>query len=148
MSGTDGPGQGEGAPGQSAAWIDPDAPAGEVRIGESRRVKGGAKVSAFTEDAAAADEAADRGGRVLSESEVAESGLLQERVIEIGEMREEAVVSKRAVVREELVIRKDVEERTERVSETLRRTEVDVGPIEVPPDPAGGGEEAGEAQVR
>ncbi|HYW17505.1 MAG TPA: DUF2382 domain-containing protein [Allosphingosinicella sp.] len=70
------------------------------------------------------------GGRSISEAEMAESGLLRERVIEIGEMREEAVVSKQAVVREELVVRRDVEERTERVSDTLRRTEVDIERLE------------------
>jgi stress response protein YsnF len=76
-------------------------------------------------------------GRVLSEAELAESGLLRERVIEIGEMREEAVVSKQAVVREELVIRRDVEERTERVSETVRRTEVDIEQLQPEAESAG-----------
>jgi uncharacterized protein (TIGR02271 family) len=50
----------------------------------------------------------------------------QERTIEVEERREEAVVSKEARVTEELVVRKDVEERTETVSDTVRRTEVDV----------------------
>jgi stress response protein YsnF len=36
------------------------------------------------------------------------------------------VVSKEARVKEELVVRKDVDERTETVSDTVRRTEVDV----------------------
>ncbi len=38
----------------------------------------------------------------------------------------DAAFSKQAVVREELVVRKDVEQRTERIAGTLRRTEVDV----------------------
>ena len=42
------------------------------------------------------------------------------------ERSEEAVVSKEARVTEELVIRKEVEERTETVSDTVRRTEVEV----------------------
>jgi len=50
----------------------------------------------------------------------------QERTIEIEERGEEAVVSKEARVTEELVVRKDVEQRTETVSDTVRRTEVDV----------------------
>jgi len=50
----------------------------------------------------------------------------QERTIEVEERGEEAVVSKEARVTEELVIRKDVEQRTETVSDTVRRTEVDV----------------------
>ena len=126
MSGRESSGQGDGAPRQRAAWIDSDSAPGEVRIGEARLVKGGAKVSAFTEEAPAAEDVSRDRGRVLSDSQVAEGGLLRERVIEIGEMREEAVVTKQAVVREELVIRRDVEERTERIADTVRRTEVDV----------------------
>lgn len=50
----------------------------------------------------------------------------QERTIEVTETDEEAVVGKQARIREELVVRKDVEERTETVRDTVRRTEVDV----------------------
>jgi uncharacterized protein (TIGR02271 family) len=50
----------------------------------------------------------------------------QERSVEVEERDEEAVVSKEARVNEELVLRKDVEQRTETVSDTVRRTEVDV----------------------
>ena len=52
--------------------------------------------------------------------------LFQERTVEIEERGEEAVVSKDARVTEELVVGKDVEERTEEVSDTVRRTEVEV----------------------
>jgi hypothetical protein len=126
MSPPDNEGRGDGAPMQRAAWIDGDGSADEARIGDARLVRGGAKVSTFIEEASEAEAAPAGQGRILSDSEIAESGLLRERVIEIGEMREEAVVSKQAVVREELVVRRDVEERTERIAETLRRTEVDV----------------------
>jgi uncharacterized protein (TIGR02271 family) len=50
----------------------------------------------------------------------------QERTIEVEERGEEAVVSKEARVVEEVVVRKDVEQRTETVSDTVRRTEVDM----------------------
>lgn len=50
----------------------------------------------------------------------------KERTIEVEERDEEAVVSKDARVKEELVVRKDVDERTETVSDTVRRTEVDI----------------------
>jgi len=56
----------------------------------------------------------------------ADSGLFQERTIEVEERGEEAVVAKEARVREELVINKEVENRTETVSDTVRRTEVDI----------------------
>ncbi len=50
----------------------------------------------------------------------------RERSIEVTETDEEAVVGKEARVREEVVVRKDVEERAQTVSDTVRRTEVDV----------------------
>jgi uncharacterized protein (TIGR02271 family) len=52
--------------------------------------------------------------------------VFQERTIEVEERAEQAVVSKEARVKEELVVKKDVEERTETVSDTVRRTEVEV----------------------
>jgi uncharacterized protein (TIGR02271 family) len=50
----------------------------------------------------------------------------QERTIEVEERGEEAVVSKEARVVEEVVVRKEADQRTETVSDTVRRTEVDV----------------------
>jgi len=56
----------------------------------------------------------------------ADEVLFQDRTIEMEERSEEAVVAKEARVREELVINKEVGERTETVSDTVRRTEVDI----------------------
>jgi stress response protein YsnF len=53
-------------------------------------------------------------------------GIFQDRTIEVEERGEEAVVSKEARVREELVINKEVENRSETVSDTVRRTEVEI----------------------
>jgi uncharacterized protein (TIGR02271 family) len=50
----------------------------------------------------------------------------QERTIEVEERGEEAVVSKEARVVEEVVVRKQAEQRTETFSDTVRKTEVDV----------------------
>ena len=50
----------------------------------------------------------------------------RERTIEATEHAEEAVVSKEARVKEELVIRKQVEERTQNISDTVRHTEVEI----------------------
>jgi len=55
-----------------------------------------------------------------------DEGLFQERTIDLEERAEEAVVAKEARVREELVINKEVDTRTETVSDTVRRTEVDI----------------------
>ncbi|WP_338105591.1 YsnF/AvaK domain-containing protein [Microvirga tunisiensis] len=50
----------------------------------------------------------------------------QERTIEVEERSEEAVVSKEARVVEEVAVRKQAEQRTETISDTVRKTEVDV----------------------
>ena len=50
----------------------------------------------------------------------------RERTVEVAATAEEAVVSKEARVKEEVVVGKDAEERTETVSDTVRRTEVEV----------------------
>jgi stress response protein YsnF len=50
----------------------------------------------------------------------------QERTIEAEERGEEAVVSKETRVKEEVVVRKEADQRTETVSDTVRSTEVDV----------------------
>ena len=52
--------------------------------------------------------------------------MFRERNIELTETAEEAVISKEARVREEVVIRKDVGERVEDVSDTVRHTEVEI----------------------
>lgn len=50
----------------------------------------------------------------------------RERTLEVTETAEEAVVSKQARVVEEVVVRKDVGSHTETVSDTVRRTDVEV----------------------
>ena len=50
----------------------------------------------------------------------------RERTIEVSEMAEVPVVAKEQRVVEEVVVGKDVTERTEKVADTVRRTEVEV----------------------
>lgn len=52
--------------------------------------------------------------------------LFQEKVIEVAETDEEAVVGKTARVREEVVVRKDVDQRTETIQDNVRHTEIEV----------------------
>jgi uncharacterized protein (TIGR02271 family) len=59
-----------------------------------------------------------------------ESEAFKESLVEVREAYEELVVNKKARVVEEVVVNKDVEQRTETVHETLRRTDVNVEPIE------------------
>ena len=56
----------------------------------------------------------------------ADEALFEDKVIEATEMREQAVVSKDARVVEEVGIRKDAGQRTETVTDKVRRTEVEV----------------------
>jgi stress response protein YsnF len=56
----------------------------------------------------------------------ADEALFRERTIEAEERDEEAIVSKEARVKEELVVKKDIEERTQTVQDKVRRTEVEV----------------------
>ena len=53
----------------------------------------------------------------------------REGTVEVTETDEEAVVRKQARVVEEVVVSKDVEEHTETVRDTVRRTEVEVEPV-------------------
>jgi uncharacterized protein (TIGR02271 family) len=59
-------------------------------------------------------------------SAATDGDLFRERTIEVTEHAEEAVVAKEARVVEELVVRKEAEERTETISDTVRHTEVEV----------------------
>lgn len=63
--------------------------------------------------------------RELSSSE-AEAMLIDGKTVTMTERNEEVVVGKKAVVTDEVVIRKEGHDRTEHVEETVRRTEVDV----------------------
>ena len=108
----------------------------ELRVGKRETRRGGARVRSFVTETPVSQEVElleERSTierrpaeRRLTEEEIIAGGLLQERVIEISEMREEAVVSKEAWVREEVVVRKNVERRIETIEDTVRRTEVEV----------------------
>jgi len=64
--------------------------------------------------------------REISPDEV---GALRDQTIEVTEMAEEPVVAKRARVREEVTVGKEATERTETISDNVRRTEVEVEPL-------------------
>jgi uncharacterized protein (TIGR02271 family) len=55
-----------------------------------------------------------------------DEALFRDRTIDAEERSEEAVVSKDARVKEEVVVKKNVEDRTQTVQDKVRRTEVDV----------------------
>lgn len=107
----------------------------ELLIGTREVVRGGARVRTRVEqvpvvqDVALLSEvlrvASRPASRPVSEQELEAGGLLRDRVIEIAQVREEAVVTKEVVVREEVVISKTSERRVEQIHETVRRTVVE-----------------------
>jgi stress response protein YsnF len=117
-----------------------EAAAEELRIGEREIVRGGARVRSFTREVPVqetvelfeeeASVSSRPVNRRLTDDEVVKGGLLQDRVVEVTQMREEAVVTKEAFVREELIVTKTVEQRVEQINETLRRTEVETERVE------------------
>jgi len=71
-------------------------------------------------------------GRVLSEEEISAGGFFTERVIEVAETAEQAVVEKEIVVREEVVLRRSSAEHVETVRDNVRHTEVEVEEYQAP----------------
>jgi len=59
-----------------------------------------------------------------------DTGRMRDQSVEVTEMAEEPVVQKRARVREEVIVGKETKQRTEHVRDTVRRTEVEVEPLQ------------------
>ena len=107
----------------------------ELRVGTREVVRGGARVRTRVEEVPVAQEielmsefvrvASRPAARLVSEQELEGGGLLRERVVEITQVREEAVVTKEVFVREEIVVSKTTERRVEQIHETVRRTVVE-----------------------
>jgi stress response protein YsnF len=129
------PAEGDGAAGSSG---DPPAqhlPAAEaLRSGEAQLISGRARVDTDgIEQAHGETEPAPVSqARALSEAEIADGGFFRERVIEVAETHQEAVVEKEVVVREEVVLRKETAEHTQTIQDTVRRTEVEVDELRAP----------------
>jgi stress response protein YsnF len=107
----------------------------ELRVGTREIVRGGARVRTRVEEVPVAQEielmsefvrvASRPASRPVSEQELEQGGVLRDRVVEVTEVREEAVVSKEVFVREEVVVSKTTERRVEQIHETVRRTVVE-----------------------
>jgi uncharacterized protein (TIGR02271 family) len=107
----------------------------ELRVGKREVERGGARVRSYVEERPVHEQVSLREERVSVErrpvdqpvsSGELDSDMLRERNLEMTERSEEAVVDKEARVREELVVRKTAQERTEQIDDTVRHTEVDV----------------------
>jgi uncharacterized protein (TIGR02271 family) len=109
----------------------------ELQVGKREVERGGVRVQKRITETPVEEEVTLREEHVNVERRPAdytfhgsEVEAFQESVVEIKEAYEELVLNKKARVVEEVVIGKDVEEHTETVRETLRRTDVEVEPLE------------------
>ncbi len=107
----------------------------ELHVGKRDVSHGRVRVRSFVVERPVSEQVSLREEHVAVErrpvSGATQAGMLggdpfQERTIEVEERAEEAVVSKEARVVEEVVVRKEAGQRTETISDTVRRTEVDV----------------------
>jgi uncharacterized protein (TIGR02271 family) len=109
----------------------------QLVVGKREVNRGGARVRTYVREVPVHEEVSLREEHVSVERRPVDqklergaldrdSGTFQERTIEMTEMSEEAVVAKEAHVREEIVVKKTAEQRTEQIDDTVRRTEVEV----------------------
>lgn len=104
----------------------------QLHLGKRSVERGGVRIRTYAVETPVEEAVLLRDERVsierhrLSPDRPADETAFQERVIEVTETDEVPVVQKEVRVREELVIHKDVQERAETVSDTVRRTEVEV----------------------
>jgi uncharacterized protein (TIGR02271 family) len=104
-----------------------------LRVGKREVDRGGVRVRSYVVETPVSEQVNLREENVSVERRrvdqplsAADGDAFRERTIEMTETAEEAVVAKDARVVEEVIVRKDVDNRTETVSDTVRRTEVEV----------------------
>lgn len=104
----------------------------QLEVGKREVSAGGVRVQTHVEERPVEENVELRNERVHVErrkvDREASAGdqLFQERTIELTATAEKPVVTKRARVIEEIVLKKDVDTRTETIRDTVRRTEADV----------------------
>lgn len=104
----------------------------QMRVGKRDVQRGGVRVRSYVterpveEQVRLRDETIQVERRPVDRAVSSTDDVFRERSIELTETDEEAVIAKEARVVEEVVVRKDVEERVETVRDTVRRTDVEV----------------------
>jgi len=104
----------------------------QLRVGKRDTSRGRVRVRSYVVEQPVSEEVRLREENVVVERRPADRPLtatdkvFQDRSIDVEEHREEAVVQKEARVKEEVVVKKQVGERVERVSDSVKRTEVEV----------------------
>jgi uncharacterized protein (TIGR02271 family) len=108
----------------------------QMRVGKRDVERGGVRVRSYVTETPVEEQIRLRDETVTVDRRTvdrpltsADGDLFKEQSFELTETDEEAVIAKEARVVEEVVVRKDVEERTETVRDTVRRTNVDVQQI-------------------
>lgn len=106
----------------------------QLRVGKRVEQRGGVRIYSRVTEQPVEEEIPLREERVTVERRPADrpagAEAFRERTIEAREMHEEPVVSKEARVVEDVVVGREVEERTERISDTVRRTDVEIENID------------------
>ncbi len=107
-----------------------------LNVGKREVNRGGARIRSYVTETPVTEQVTLREEHVnverrpvdgnLAAGDLDKGALFQERSIEMTETAEEAVVDKQARVTEELVVSKTADERTETISDTVRKTEVDI----------------------
>jgi len=107
----------------------------ELRVGKREVGRGGVRVRSYVVETPVQEQVSLHEERIEVERRPVDrpvttgdigAGAFQERTIEVTATAEEAVVAKETRVKEEIVIRKEEQDRTQTVSDTVRRTEVEV----------------------
>lgn len=105
----------------------------EIRVGKRQVAGGGVRVHTHMEERPVDEQVRLREESVTVErravdrpADASDMTTFKEGEFEVSAMREEAVVEKQARIVEEVVIKKQADERTETIHDTVRRTEVDV----------------------
>ena len=113
-----------------------------LRIGKRQIEQGGVRVSTKVTDRPVQtqvelrEEHVDVTRRAVDRTATkADMATLIDRTVDVVERAEIAMVAKEARVVEEVVVKREVEERSEIVQETVRRTDVEVRDIKPPADP-------------
>ena len=108
----------------------------ELRVGKREVERGGVRVESRVEERPVEKEVRLQEEHVRVERRPVDrpvgdaEGLFKEGTIEVTERAEVPVVAKEARVVEEVVVNKEVGERTETVRDTVRRTDVNVEEVE------------------
>ena len=107
----------------------------QLRVGKREEQRGGARVRSYVAEKPVSEQVNLREEHVNVERrpvnqqvspDQLDRGLLREREVEMRETAEKPVVAKEAHVKEEVVVQKTANQRTEKVGGTVRRTDVEV----------------------